>query len=138
MAKDAKGHGSESRGGPSDHGKDLMSDSQLAQLKTAYAGIKTGDPSQPAYNKLAALLSASSQERLGQLSKAGIPFVSMLARNRLNLPTPMPAHQSGVEAVRDTPRAALAGHTPGLAWRDRQNSIQKRTLGSRAKPREIR
>jgi hypothetical protein len=80
---------------------------QLAQLKTAYAGIKTVDPSQPAYSKLTALLSASSPERLTQLASAGIPFVSPLARNRL--PPDPAAHQAGVEAARNVQRESLRG-----------------------------
>jgi hypothetical protein len=69
--------------GVEDASRGLMSDSQLGQLRTAYAGIKTVDPSQPSYGKLTALLDGSGPERIKQLAGANIKFVSSLARNRL-------------------------------------------------------
>jgi hypothetical protein len=113
--KDALGHGSNPRGnaeaadqlasGPKSAAvavhpsQQLMSASQLSELKTAYSGIKTIDPSQPTYGKLIALLDASHPDRLKQLSEAGIPFVSNLARNRLPK-TGLSSDPSGLAAMR--------------------------------------
>ncbi len=63
MAKDAKGHGSEARGGSQNGGaahqmgvdaasKGLFSDAQIATLKSGYAGIDKVDPSQPIYSDM--------------------------------------------------------------------------------------
>ncbi len=104
MAKDAKGHGSEARGGSQNGGaahqmgvdaasKGLFSDAQIATLKSGYAGIDKVDPSQPFYSdmvnfpllfKLTALLDKASPAQLKQLAGAGIKFVSPLAQNRVS------------------------------------------------------
>ncbi len=62
---------------------ELFSPSMIEQLRTMYGKIKTVDPSQPSYGKLIKLLDGASPEQLKQLSEAGIPFVSKLARNRV-------------------------------------------------------
>lgn len=83
--KDAKGHGSDAHsGGVQQVGKqsvELMSKSQIEQLRTQFAGIKTIDPSQPTYGKLTSFLSDTHPDRLKQLADANIPFLSSLAQS---------------------------------------------------------
>lgn len=55
---------------------------QIETLRTAYATIKTIDPSKPSYQKLCALLDSMDDELLKIVEAAEIKFVSMLAWNR--------------------------------------------------------
>jgi hypothetical protein len=57
--------------------------SQLARLRDAYAGLDRVDPSKPGYRKLAPYLSGLTQPQLKQLAGAKIKFLSALARNRV-------------------------------------------------------
>jgi hypothetical protein len=55
---------------------------QIETLRTAYATIKTIDPSGPSYKKLVALLDSMDNELLLIIKDAQINFMSMLAFNR--------------------------------------------------------
>jgi len=61
----------------------VFSRDQIAKLKAAYGKIDSFDPSNPAYERLVAMLDGLSKDQLSQLHKAGIKFVSLLAGNRL-------------------------------------------------------
>jgi len=63
--------------------KSKFTDAHLASLKKEYSSIKKVDPAAPSYKKLVTLLDKLSQAQLIQLRDAGIPFVSVLAKNRI-------------------------------------------------------
>ncbi len=134
--KDAKGHGSDSKGAAHQEGvgaasKGLFTDAQIMALKSGYSGISTVDPMQPTYGKLTALLDKATPEQLKQLSGAGIKFVSNLARNRLPdtdkyqgpgaggaarlgglFGAPPAKNDRGISSAWDTRRGALGGRRP--------------------------
>lgn len=62
---------------------ELMTETQLDDLRKGYAKVDTIDPLREAYPQLIHLLDNSTQERLKQLAGANIKFVSCLARNRI-------------------------------------------------------
>lgn len=55
----------------------------IEQLRAEFSKIKNVDPSSPTYQKMHALVERLSPEQLKQLAKAGVPFVSNMARGAL-------------------------------------------------------
>jgi len=62
---------------------ELFKPEQLEQLRDHYGKINSIDPCLPTYKKLIAMLASQPKERLQQLAKAEIKWVSMIAKNRL-------------------------------------------------------
>jgi hypothetical protein len=62
---------------------DSFTKQQIDTLKTGYGSIEKINPSSPTYKKLTDMLDSLSIDKLKQLSKANIKFVSMLAANRV-------------------------------------------------------
>ena len=60
-----------------------FSDSHIEQLRKAYSGLKTIDPSSDSYKRLKKLLDTAPQHHIKKLAGANIPFVSTLAQNRV-------------------------------------------------------
>jgi hypothetical protein len=60
-----------------------ITDSDIEQLRKAYSGIKTVDPSSDSYKRLKKLLDTAPQHHIKKLAGANIPFVSSLAQNRV-------------------------------------------------------
>ena len=55
----------------------------ITTLRTAFSGIQKMDPSGPHYPRLCAILDQADDEALKAVHAARIPFVSLLAFNRM-------------------------------------------------------
>ena len=60
-----------------------FTEEQLEQLRKSYGTLTKIDPASPHYQKLIKLLNSLTQEQLKQLLLANIPFISILAKNRI-------------------------------------------------------
>ncbi len=89
---------------------------QLTQLKTEYGSLKKIDPNSDHYKKLIKMLDAMDQDHLQQLVASKIPFVSMLAANRIKKP------ESDIK-VGDRIRTKLGGQIPGIVVKVVGNQI---------------